>query len=317
MISVARFSKYDSLRVYARGVRGRDLLHPVPISAVAVLALNDHVLKASSWAPRALTGKLSDFAGLFFFPILLVAIARLARGRRPVRAAPTSIVAAALTALVFTAIKLDPHANAIAARVLGACALDATDLVALPMTALGALWCVRRQHAQEGRRWARTAAVLVAALASVATSRAYRPPCPAAPTGEVHRSWDALCARTPGATVTTTGSTVFIALDVTPHGPPCLLRHGGFAIDQHLRPGLSARTTVQPPGGPIEQTTRWQLQAELPYAATCDALRLGLLFELPGERDPYSSPRGPTHVAGIADVPILSCGPAPTEKGAP
>lgn len=296
--------------VYAPVVRGRDLLHPLPLSAVALLALNDHLLKASSWAPRALTGKLSDFAGLFFFPILLVAMGRVARPTA--RTAPLAIGAAALTALVFAAIKIEPHANALAARALGSCARDATDLVALPMTALGALWCVLRQRAEEGRRWARSAAMLVAALASVATSRAYRPPCPVAPTGEAHRSWDALCARTPGATVSIDGSRVSVTLDVTPNGPGCLLRSRGFAVDQHLRPGLTARTTLPPPGGAIDQLTRWRLQADLPYAATCDTLRLGLLIDVAGERDPYSAPHaspGVKDVQAIADVPILSCGP--------
>ncbi len=45
------------------------ILHPWSLSAMAVFALNDHYLKYAytSW----LTGKLSDFAGLIFFPLLL------------------------------------------------------------------------------------------------------------------------------------------------------------------------------------------------------------------------------------------------------
>ena len=53
-----------------------DLCHPLPIAAVLVLTLNDHVLKGSGLLPGWLTGKLSDFAGLFFFPLLLAALAR-------------------------------------------------------------------------------------------------------------------------------------------------------------------------------------------------------------------------------------------------
>lgn len=270
-------------------MRGRDLLHPLPISAVALLALNDHVLKASNWAPRALTGKLSDVAGLFFFPILLVSIARSVR---PVRTAPAAIAAASLTALVFAAIKLDVRANAAAAWLLGSCALDPSDLVALPMTALAALWCVRREHAGEGTRFARTAAMIVASLASVATSRPHRPPCPPTPTGEVHWSFDKLCARSNGATVLTAHAAVSITLDLTANSPGCALSTRGFAIDQQVRPGLSARTIVTPPSAVIDQTSRWTLQAELPYAATCEALRLGLLVE-----------------GAIVDVPIVACGP--------
>jgi hypothetical protein len=45
------------------------ILHPWTIGAIVVLLLNDQYLKYAytSWV----TGKLSDFAGLIFFPILL------------------------------------------------------------------------------------------------------------------------------------------------------------------------------------------------------------------------------------------------------
>lgn len=50
-----------------------EFLHPAPLAALAVLAVNDHVLKGSGWLPGWLTGKLSDFAGLLFFPLLVTA----------------------------------------------------------------------------------------------------------------------------------------------------------------------------------------------------------------------------------------------------
>lgn len=48
------------------------LRHPLILSAVIITALNDHVLKYyfNNWA----TGKLSDFSGLFFFPVFLYAL---------------------------------------------------------------------------------------------------------------------------------------------------------------------------------------------------------------------------------------------------
>jgi hypothetical protein len=50
-------------------------LTPIYLGAVAVLALNDHVLKQA--APGLVTGKLSDFAGLFAFAVFLsVAVRR-------------------------------------------------------------------------------------------------------------------------------------------------------------------------------------------------------------------------------------------------
>jgi hypothetical protein len=273
-------------------VRGRDLLHPLPLAAVALLVFNDHVLKASGWAPPALTGKLSDVAGLFFFPILLFTLTHPPRVRR----AWVAVAAAGLTAVVFAAIKLDVRANALAAWALGSCALDPTDLLALPMTGLAALFCLRREHAPEGRRLARTAAMVVASLASVATSRAYRPPCPAVPTGEAHRSADTLCARTPGATVATAASEVSITLDLTPNEPGCSMPLKGLAIDQRPRADVSARTVIKVPLAPLQQGTRLQLHTALPYPAACESLRLGLLLE-----------------GAIVDLPIVACGP----KGEP
>jgi hypothetical protein len=43
---------------------------PLVLSAIILVALNDHVLKQSSLSGWW-TGKISDFAGLFFFPFLL------------------------------------------------------------------------------------------------------------------------------------------------------------------------------------------------------------------------------------------------------
>jgi len=48
----------------------------LPLAAVLVLAVNDHVLKGSGLLPDMVTGKLSDVAGLFFFPIFCAATVR-------------------------------------------------------------------------------------------------------------------------------------------------------------------------------------------------------------------------------------------------
>jgi hypothetical protein len=80
----------------------RAAFHPAIVAAIAVLVINDHVLKArfGTWW----TGKLSDVAGLMFFPALLALAAHhLAGARDTIR---TLALAAAATALVFAAIKL-------------------------------------------------------------------------------------------------------------------------------------------------------------------------------------------------------------------
>jgi hypothetical protein len=142
------------------------LLHPVSLAAIALLIVNDHVLKAA-W-PGLVTGKLSDVAGLVFFPLLLAAVAQ--QLRPGLRLRPTVAACALLTALVFAAIKLSPLAGDAYRAGLGALqwplravwalvqdygvppllrvALtpDVTDLIALPAV-LVAVWLASRQPA--------------------------------------------------------------------------------------------------------------------------------------------------------------------------
>ena len=91
----------------ARPVAGEGVLHPASLVAIAALLLNDHWWKAA-W-PGLVTGKISDFAGLAFFPSLLVgaweiALSALGRECRPSRRA--LFTAALATSLVFAAVKL-------------------------------------------------------------------------------------------------------------------------------------------------------------------------------------------------------------------
>lgn len=58
---------------------GGALLHPVTLTALFTLALNDQVLKHA--CPSWLTGKLSDFAGVLLLPIFLHALCELAAVR--------------------------------------------------------------------------------------------------------------------------------------------------------------------------------------------------------------------------------------------
>ena len=55
-----------------RAIPGDGLLHVAPLVGIAVLVVNDHWLKGAcgSWW----TGKLSDVAGLVFFPLFLQAV---------------------------------------------------------------------------------------------------------------------------------------------------------------------------------------------------------------------------------------------------
>lgn len=131
------------------------LAHPIAVAAVVALVANDHVLKHEF--PGPLTGKLSDVAGLIFFPLLLLTLvpARLRDDAAPhgKRALAAACIA---TAVAFALVKTTVLGNDVYRVVWGAmqwplravraCALgrpvpslsrvtlvrDASDLIALP-----------------------------------------------------------------------------------------------------------------------------------------------------------------------------------------
>jgi hypothetical protein len=119
--------------------------------------------------PAWLTGKLSDFAGLFFFPLVVAAVLRAKTA-----AARTIVVAA--TGALFAAIKLSPRACAWIAPIAGVTP-DATDLIALPMLALAWWWMARWRPSPRwnGPAWTRTIVLGGASLTAAATSPARGP----------------------------------------------------------------------------------------------------------------------------------------------
>ncbi len=77
--------------------------HPLVLFAIFLVAVNDHILKQSGLA-GVLTGKLSDFAGLFFFPFLLIDLASLMH-RRWQMSGSLFMGGAAFTGLGFVVLK--------------------------------------------------------------------------------------------------------------------------------------------------------------------------------------------------------------------
>ncbi len=130
-----------------------EFLHPLPLLALIALVVNDHLLKGSGVLSGAVTGKISDFAGLVFFPLLCTAAVDLlllgaARLGAPVDFSlrPYKLAVATLgTAVLFTLIKLSNDAALTVADILStigfpsAIVADPTDLAALPALAL-ACW---------------------------------------------------------------------------------------------------------------------------------------------------------------------------------
>ncbi len=155
------------------------LTHPALATAIAILLLNDHVLK-SLW-PSPLTGKLSDIAGLIFFPALVIVVLGWAlRGhlQNPRRVAGLAFLG---TGIAFAALKGVPPVNAgahsLAALVPGLrlqLSLDPTDLWALAVLPPALLLWLQAEagHRPVSLR-AGVLSASVAALAAIATA-----PCP-------------------------------------------------------------------------------------------------------------------------------------------
>jgi hypothetical protein len=158
----------------------RALTHPAWWCALGLLALNDHVLKGSGILPGAVTGKLSDFAGMVVAPVLAAALLG-ARSRRAVA------MSFALVAAGFAAIKVSQAASALYVGALagigfsGRNVVDPTDLVAL--AALPLAWRLCAVVPSGSRRVAvQRLAVALGGIACVATS-------PATPSEPVPGQW--------------------------------------------------------------------------------------------------------------------------------
>lgn len=120
----------------------RALAAPLTIGSLALLALNDHVLK-QAWPASFVTGKLSDASGLVVAPVLLTLLLALIRVPRP---APVAVVATGIGfAWVKTTYVGAEVASAVWTWVWGSSLVlrDPTDLLALP--ALAVAWTVLRR----------------------------------------------------------------------------------------------------------------------------------------------------------------------------
>jgi hypothetical protein len=153
------------------------LASPVSLIAIAVLLVNDHLLK-QLW-PSFLTGKLSDFAGLYFAPFVVLAavfaVPFEALRQRPLYVARVGYLAiaaafAALKASDATARPLLDIASGLGFPVL--ITADPTDLAALCVLPIShAAWSAAAYApAIRPRRLLRGGALAMAALSMIATS---------------------------------------------------------------------------------------------------------------------------------------------------
>ena len=126
------------------------ICHPLPLGAALVMAVNDHWLKGSGLLPGAVTGKVSDAAGLFFTPALATAVCLglfAVFGRRPPFVRLLPLAACIVVGLGFAAATLVAPFNTLLAEIWIAKRMDPTDLWTLP--ALAGAW-VWMRHRYEG-----------------------------------------------------------------------------------------------------------------------------------------------------------------------
>jgi len=136
-----------ALRGPDRGLPIGEALHPVTLAAVALLLLNDWVLKPR-FRGSFVTGKLSDVAGLVFAPVVLSAAIGLALrvlGRPGYLSHRRLVLCCAATALGFAVVKLYAPIGDIVARMIGHGASfypDWTDVLCTPCVLI-AYWIGR------------------------------------------------------------------------------------------------------------------------------------------------------------------------------
>ncbi|MGH1344022.1 MAG: hypothetical protein ACRBN8_20860 [Nannocystales bacterium] len=153
----------------------RALLHPVWLGAVAMLAINDHLLKGSGLVPGWFAGKLSDVVGLFAAPLLLAVLVRV-RSRRGWAFAHVGIGA------VFSAIQVSPVAADTWSGLMGMVGFpwsitsDLTDLLTLPALAISYVFVPRMAAQRVAHHVTGEVAVASAGmLCCVATSQVQEP----------------------------------------------------------------------------------------------------------------------------------------------
>lgn len=217
------------------------LLHPLPLAAILLTAANDHLLKGSGLLPAWLTGKLSDFAGLFFFPLVVAAVLRA-------KTAVARTIVVVATGALFAVFKLSPRACAWIAPIAGVTP-DATDLFALPMLAVAWWWMARSRPSPRwnGPAWTRTIVLGGAALTAAATSPArgpytYRPLPMWSAVGVTRQS--VACADVDLWISKSGRQGVGLTIAFEPRGVPCTLRLDRLAL---VIPGEGEHVATSPP----------------------------------------------------------------------
>lgn len=151
----------------------RCLQHPLSLLSIALLLLNDHLLKV--FFPSWLTGKLSDFAGLFFFSFIIAAGLSILLSKLNTQPRLIGQISFSLVGIWFLLLKTSPYINSITSQFASyfvgfptQFSLDWTDLIGL--TVLLPAWNLWNQSRSiQSRRFA-FAVLLLGILSSIASS---------------------------------------------------------------------------------------------------------------------------------------------------
>ncbi len=151
----------------------RCLQHPATWLSITILIINDHIFKVIY--PSWITGKLSDFAGLFFFPFIVVAIMSFLLKKSKISSIQVGEISFGIVGICFVLVKTFPLVNIFTTRLtsllLGTPTkfmLDPTDLIAL--FSMVPAWMIWRKTSIIKPTSAAYAALLIGSLAVIATS---------------------------------------------------------------------------------------------------------------------------------------------------
>ena len=149
------------------------LQHPLSLLSILILLLNDHVFKVIS--PSWLTGKLSDFAGLFFFPFIVASGLSLLLTKFNFKSQNIGQLAFGFVIIWFILLKTFPFINSLTSQFcsfflgrLTYFVLDWTDIIGL--ISIIPAWRLWNQYRQRKPTKFAYVALSIGAFAAIATS---------------------------------------------------------------------------------------------------------------------------------------------------
>jgi hypothetical protein len=154
------------------------LQHPATWVSIFMLLINDHLLKTTY--PSWISGKLSDFAGIFFFPFLIAVVFSIFFDKFNLSIRATGQIVFGFVVVWFILLKTSPFANQLTAELTSLVvgfptkfSLDVTDLISLIV--LIPAWKIWSQPSLRKNNQMAYLGLALATLATIADSPAAPP----------------------------------------------------------------------------------------------------------------------------------------------